>query len=191
MTSTQTKTPSATTWIIDPAHTNIEFSAKHLMITTVKGRFGKVSGKIVIDPSNPAASEATVEIDATTIDTRTADRDTHLKSADFLDVEKFPTLTFRSKAIKGSCTNPGDRFELVGDLTIRGVTKEVVLNATYEGQAADPWGGTRVSFSADTKIDRRDFGLTWNVALETGGILVGNEIKISIEVQATREAAAA
>jgi polyisoprenoid-binding protein YceI len=176
-----------TTWQIDPNHTLVEFSAKHLMITTVKGRFGKVSGSILVDEQNPDRSTVEAEIDAASLDTRTEQRDQHLRSPDFLDVEKYPTITFRSRRIRGTSKQPGDEFQVTGDLPIHGTTREVTLNAVYEGEGKDPWGGERVSFSATTKIDRPDFGLTWNQALETGGLLVGNDIKISIEVQAVRQ----
>ena len=175
-----------TTWGIDPNHTLVEFSAKHLMITTVKGRFTKVSGNIVVDEQNPDRSRVEAEIDASTLVTGTEQRDQHLRSADFLDVEKYPTISFRSTRIHGTSKQPGDEFRVTGDLTIHGTTREVTLDAVYEGTGKDPWGGERVSFSAVTKIDRREFGLTWNQALETGGLLVGNEIKISIEVQAVK-----
>ena len=186
MTTTLNQASPATTWRIDPSHSIVEFSAKHLMITTVKGRFGKVSGSIVVNQQNPDLSQVEAEIDASTLDTRTEQRDQHLRSPDFLDVEKYPTITFRSRRVQGSSSNPGDEFQVVGDLTIHGITREVTLDAVYEGEGKDPWGGERVSFSATTKIDRRDFGLTWNQALETGGLLVGNDIKISLEVQAIR-----
>jgi polyisoprenoid-binding protein YceI len=177
----------STTWQIDPNHSLVEFSAKHLMITTVKGRFSGVSGTIVADEQNPDRSSVEVEIDAATLDTRTEQRDQHLRSADFLDVENHPAITFRSRRIQGAMKDLGDEFRVTGDLTIRGVTRKVTLDAVYEGTAKDPWGGERVSFSATTKIDRREFGLTWNQALETGALLVGNDIKISIEVQAVRK----
>jgi polyisoprenoid-binding protein YceI len=173
-------------WNIDPTHTLVEFSAKHMMITTVRGSFGEVTGQIVADEANPDRSSVEVEIDASSIDTRVEQRDGHLKSADFLDVENQPKITFRSKRIEGAHKQPGDHFRVVGDLTIRGTTHEVVLDAVYEGTGTDPWGGERVSFSADAKIDRRDFGLTWNQALETGGILVSNDIKLHLEVQAVK-----
>jgi polyisoprenoid-binding protein YceI len=175
------------TWQIDPNHSLAEFSAKHMMITTVKGRFGKVSGTITVDERNPDRSRVEAEIDAASIDTRADQRDQHLRSPDFLDVESYPTITFLSRRVEGSSRNPGDEFRVIGDLTIRGTTREVTLHAVYEGIGKDPWGGERVSFSATAKIDRRDFGLTWNQALEAGGMLVGNEIKISIEVQAVRQ----
>lgn len=173
-------------WSIDPTHTVVEFNARHMMITTVRGQFGAVSGTIRIDAEQPERSSVEVEIDATSLDTRTEQRDVHLRSADFLDVERFPTLRFRSTRIEGAAPEPGDRFRVVGELTIRDVTREVVLDATYEGTGRDPWGGDRISFSADTKIDRRDFGLVWNVALETGGILVSNDVRIHIEAQAVK-----
>jgi polyisoprenoid-binding protein YceI len=175
------------TWQIDPSHSLAEFSTKHMMITTVKGRFGKVSGTITVDERNPDRSRVEAEIEAASIDTRAEQRDQHLRSADFLDVGNYPQITFSSRRVEGSSRNPGDEFRVIGDLTIRGTTREVTLDAVYEGIGKDPWGGERVSFSARTKIDRRDFGLTWNQALETGGILVGNDIKISLEVQAVKE----
>jgi polyisoprenoid-binding protein YceI len=185
MSTVQEETRTGTsTWQIDPNHSLVEFSAKHLMITTVKGRFTTVSGTIEVDEQNPDRSRVEAEIAAATLVTGAEQRDQHLRSPDFLDVEKFPTISFRSKRIQGTSRNPGDEFRVTGDLTIHGTTREVTLNAVYEGTGKDPWGGERVSFSATTKIDRRDFGLTWNQALETGGLLVGNEIKISIEVQA-------
>jgi len=176
-----------TRWRLDPAHTQVEFKAKHMMITTVRGRFGDVSGEVVVDEENPENSQVEVEIDARSIDTRASDRDTHLRSEDFLDVERHPKITFRSKRVEGAHAEAGDEFKVVGDLTIRGETKEVTLHARYEGQGGDPWGGTRAGFSATTKIDRREWGLTWNQALETGGILVSNDLTIELQVQAVRE----
>jgi polyisoprenoid-binding protein YceI len=187
-TSTNPQAGSSTTWKIDPAHTLVEFTAKHMMITNVRGRFADVAGAIEVDEANPNKSSVTVELEAASIDTRVEQRDQHLRSADFLDAEKFPELTFRSTKVEGASFEPGKSFRVTGDLTIRGTTREVVLEATFEGRGRDPWGGERVSFSADTKIDRRQFGLTWNTALETGGVLVGNDVKIHIEVQAVLEA---
>ena len=174
------------TWQIDPNHSLVEFSTKHMMITTVKGRFGRVSGTVTVDERNPDRSRVEAEIEAASIDTRAEQRDQHLRSPDFLEADNHAQITFSSRRVEGSSSNPGDEFRVIGDLTIRGTTREVTLDAVYEGIGKDPWGGERVSFSARTKIDRRDFGLTWNQALETGGILVGNEIKISLEVQAVR-----
>lgn len=180
---------SKTTWTIDPTHSQVEFAVKHMMFTTVRGRFATVQGRIEMDRDDPGASTVSVEIDASSIDTNVADRDQHLRSGDFLQVEDHPDITFRSKAIDGDPRKEGDTFTLVGDLTIRGTTREVSLKARFEGTGTDPWGGTRAGFSADTKIDRRDFGLTWNQALETGGVLVGHEVKIHLEVQAVEQAA--
>jgi polyisoprenoid-binding protein YceI len=175
---------TTSSWTIDPSHTTVEFSVKHLMISTVRGHFGGVTGTIVLDEQNPLASSVTAEIDVTSINTRTEQRDAHLRSADFFDVEKYPTIKFQSTRIE----RDGDHFDVYGDLTIRDVTREVVLHTTDEGRGGDPWGGQRAGFSAETKIDRREFGLGWNQALETGGVLVGNDIKISLEVQAVKAA---
>ena len=178
--ATATQTPAGiTTWKIDPAHSHVEFAVKHMMITTVRGRFSEVTGDIHLDESRFTASKVDIVVNVSSIDTREPQRDTHLRSADFFDVEKFPTLTFRSTNVDGTL----DEFRLTGDLTIHGVTRPITLDVTFEGEGKDPWGGTRASFSAHGKFDRRDFGLTWNVALETGGILVSNEVKINIEAQ--------
>jgi polyisoprenoid-binding protein YceI len=181
------QTVAQSVWALDPSHSVVEFSAKHMMITTVRGQFGTIEGKLVVDEENPQESTVEVEIDATGIDTRSEQRDAHLRSADFLDVESFPKLVFRSRRIEGTWKEAGDRFKVVGDLTIRDTTREVTLDATYEGTGKDPWGGQRVSFSADTKIDRRDYGLVWNVGLEAGGVLVSNEIRIHLEAQAVKQ----
>ena len=171
-----------TTWKLDPSHTLVEFSAKHLMITTVKGRITDIDGTIRSDEKNPQNSSVEVVLKAASLDTRTDQRDQHLRSADFLDVEKFPEIKFRSTRIEGD----KESFKLTGDLTIRDVTKPITLDVEFEGRNKDPWGGERVGFSAKGKIDRREFGLTWNQALETGGVVVGNEIKISLEVEAIK-----
>ena len=181
--------PATSIWTIDPVHSLVEFSAKHMMITTVKGRFGTVNGTITADLRNPDNSHVEVEIDAASLDTRTEQRDQHLRSADFLDVERYPTITFKSTSVQGAYAREGDEFKVMGDLTIRGTTRRVTLDCTFDGTNKDPWGGERAGFSASTKIDRREWGLTWNQALETGGILVGNEIKVSLEVQAVRQTA--
>ena len=171
-----------TTWKIDPSHTLVEFSAKHMMITTVKVRVAEVDGTIYTDEKNPQNSSVEATLKATSLDTRTDQRDNHLRSADFLNVEKFPEIKFRSTRITGD----KEHFKLTGNLTIRDVTKEITLDVEYEGRNKDPWGGERVGFSASGKFDRREFGLTWNQALETGGVLVGNDIKVNIEVQAVK-----
>jgi polyisoprenoid-binding protein YceI len=179
---------ATTTWNVDPSHSTIEFTAKHMMITTVKGRLVDARGTLTIDEANPDRSVVTVEFDAASLDTRSEQRDQHLRSADFLDVENYPTITFRSRRVEGARSAEGKAFKVVGDLTVHGVTKEVTLDAVYEGAGTDPWGGSRVSFSATSKIDRREFGLVWNAALETGGVLVSNDIRINIDVQAVRAA---
>jgi len=181
--STTTQAAARTTWKIDPVHSHIEFSVRHLMITTVKGRFSGVDGSITIDEASPAKAEVDIRIDASTIDTREPQRDAHLRSADFLDVEKFPHLTFKGTRI---ADRKGAEFSVVGDLTIHGVTREVALHVTDEGRGKDPWGGERAGFSATTKINRKDYGLNWNQALETGGVLVGDEVKVHLELQFVR-----
>ena len=179
MTATASPT-TRTTWKLDPSHSTIEFVAKHMMITTVKGRFAEFDGTIVADEQNIADSQVDVTMKAASLDTRSEQRDQHLRSADFLHVEEFGDVTFRSTSVSGT----KEKFKVTGDLTIRGTTRPITLDVTFEGTGKDPWGGTRSSFSAHGKFDRRDFGLTWNVALETGGILVSNEVKINIEAQA-------
>lgn len=187
MTATIETAPGATTkttWKLDPSHTLVEFSAKHLMITTVKGRITDVEGTIVMDEKNPRNSSVEATLKAVSIDTRTEQRDQHLRSADFLNAELFPEIRFRSTKIEGD----KDSFKLTGDLTIRDVTRPITLDIRFEGQQADPWGGERIGFSGSGKIDRRDFGLTWNQALETGGVVVGNDVKINLEVEAVKAA---
>ncbi|MEO5894387.1 MAG: YceI family protein [Vicinamibacterales bacterium] len=169
-----------TTWKIDPAHSSVEFAVRHLMITTVRGRFTGVQGTVVDDGADPAKSAVEVVIDPATIDTREPQRDAHLRSADFFDVEKFPTLTFRSTGLD---RRAGDRFKLSGELTIHGVTRPVVLEVESEGQVKDAWGGLRSGFTATTKIKRSEFGLTWNQLLEAGGVTVSDDVKISLDVQ--------
>ncbi len=177
---------SATTWKLDGNHSQVEFSVKHMMFTTVRGRFTELEGAITFDADALERSSVRVSIDTASLDTGVKDRDAHLTSADFLDTESHPALVFRSRRVEGSVESPGDAFEILGDLTIRGVTREVVLKARFEGTGTDPWGDTRAGFSARATIDRRDFGLTWNQALETGGVLVGHEVGIDLQVQAVR-----
>jgi polyisoprenoid-binding protein YceI len=176
-----------TTWEIDPAHSTIEFAVKHMMFTTVRGRFKEFRGTVLADEANPSQSSVTVDIQAASIDTGAADRDAHLRSADFLDAESHPNLTFRSKRVEGATNKEGDRFKLIGDLTIRDTTLEVTLDCEFQGTGTDPWGGTRAGASARGEIDRREWGLKWNQALETGGILVANNVKIEVEVQAVKK----
>jgi polyisoprenoid-binding protein YceI len=166
-------------WNIDGSHSTAEFSVRHLMITNVKGRFGTVAGTVDYDAEKPEASQIDVTIDATSIDTRDEKRDGHLRSPDFFDVEKSPAITFKSTSVKKT----DDGFAATGDLTIRGVTKPVTLEVEGPSEPnKDPWGNTRIGASATTKINRKDFGLNWNTALEAGGVLVGEQVKISIEV---------
>lgn len=172
--------PAVTTWKIDPAHTSVEFAVRHLMITTVKGRFAEVSGVVTSHDGAPAKGEVDITINAASIDTREAQRDAHLRSGDFFEVEKYPAITFRSTRIEDV---NGERFALIGDLTMHGVTKEVRLDVTSEGRAKDPWGGERAGFTASGKLKRSDFGLTWNQLLETGGLAVGDDIKIALDVE--------
>ena len=172
---------STTTWKIDPAHCTAEFKVKHMMIANVKGQFSKVSGALVLDESDLANSRVEANIEAASIHTRDDQRDAHLRSADFFDVEKFPTLHFKSSGI--SIVRDGE-LSVEGGLTIHGVTRKVRF--AVEGPtppAKDPWGNTRVAISATTKINRKDFGLTWNASLETGGILVGDEVIITLEAE--------
>ena len=175
-----TATAVKTVWKIDSAHTEAAFAVKHLMISTARGRFGAVEGLVEFDPADLAAASAQVTIDASTIDTREAQRDAHLRSADFFDVEKYPTLAFKSRRVDGI---NGDTFKLVGDLTIKDITREVVLDVTSHGFQKDPWGGERTGFSAKTAISRKDFGLLWNQILETGGFAVGDDVKITLDVE--------
>jgi polyisoprenoid-binding protein YceI len=180
-TTTATTTTTTTTWNIDPAHSVAEFKVKHMMISNVKGQFAKITGVLTLDESDLTESRVEALIEAASIETRDAQRDAHLKSADFFDVEKFPTLSFKSTRI--SHRRDGE-LAVEGDLTIRGVTRKVLFSV--EGPTPpvkDPWGNTRVAVSAATKINRKDFGLTWNTALETGGILVGDEVTITLDVE--------
>jgi len=178
-----TTIPAAGRYALDPTHTTVAFVAKHLMVSKTRGRFGDFEGTIVI-AEEPLDSSVAVTIDAASIDSRTPDRDAHLRSADFLDVENHPTLSFRSVAVRHV---GGDDFAVDGELTIRGVTRAVTLAMELEGVVADPWGGQRLGFSAHTEIDREDWGLTWNMALEAGGVVVSKKVKIEIEGEAVRQ----
>ena len=179
------KTITPGTHTIDATHTNVEFAVKHLMISTVKGRFGDVSGTVSV----PQTGEPTVDvtINAASIDTRVDARDNHLKSADFFDVEKYPTLRF----VSTKATRTDDGYKLVGDLTIKDVTRPVTLTVTEEGTGVDPWGTSKSGFRAVGKINRTDFGLTWNAALETGGVMVSEDVKLAFDVQLVAQKAQA
>jgi polyisoprenoid-binding protein YceI len=184
MSALATPQTATTTWNIDPVHTVAEFKVKHMMISNVKGQFAKVSGVLVLDEQAAINSRVEALIDGESITTGDAQRDNHLKSSDFFHVEKFPTLSFKSTRIDRKANG---ELAVTGDLAIRGVARSVVF--TVEGPtppAKDPWGSTRVGVSATTKINRKDFGLTWNSALESGGILVGDEVTITLDVQFTK-----
>jgi polyisoprenoid-binding protein YceI len=181
MSTSTTPQPAVSTWSIDPVHSVAEFKIKHMMISNVKGQFTGVKGTLTLDEADLTRSKVEASIDAATIATRDAQRDAHLKSPDFFDAEKFPELTFRSTRV--SRNGDGD-LQVAGDLTIHGVTRQVAF--AVEGPtppAKDPWGNTRLGLSAATKISRKDFGLTWNAALETGGLLVGDDVTITLDVQ--------
>lgn len=174
------------TWKFDTVHSAIGFSVRHLVVAKVRGRFTSWSGAIELDEDDFSRSSVQVSIEAASIDTGTPDRDTHLKSADFFDVASYPNLSFKSTRIESL---GGDRYRVHGDLTIRDVTREVVLESEYNGKAKDPWGNDRVAFTAKASLDRSDYGLKWNQALETGGVVVGERVDLEIEVQAVKEAA--
>jgi polyisoprenoid-binding protein YceI len=176
----------ATTWEIDPVHTSVQFSVRHMTITNVRGEFTKVSGKILSEGKDPGRIRIEAMIDASSIDTRAPKRDKHLKSADFFDVEHYPTIVFKSK--KAEPAAPG-KWKLIGDLTIRGVTKEVILDVEGPSEEVkDPKGNIRIGAHATTTINRKDFGLKWNMMLEGGGVLVGDNVAVAIDVEAVRQA---
>src|ERR1700689_2886854 len=174
----------ADTWSIDPPHTSVEFTVRHMMISNVKGQFQKTTGTITINGNDPASATIDATIDASSVDTRVERRDTHLKSPDFLDVAKYPTITFKSTKVEAA--GPG-KFKVTGDLTLHGVTKPVVLDVESSGAPVKVMGGLHAGASATTKINRSDFGLSWNKALETGGVVVGDEVAISIDVEAVKK----
>ena len=173
------------TYVLDPSHTTIGFVTRHAMVTKVRGSFEEYTGTATIDGANPSASTLDVDIQAASINTRNADRDGHVRSGDFLDVETYPTITFRGSefAIKG------DVVDVTGDLTIRGVTKQITIPFEFQGAAKDPFGNNRIGFEGETTISRADFGLTWNAALETGGFLVSDKITLELELSAIQQAA--
>lgn len=185
-TSTITSLDQTTgTWAIDPGHTRVGFSAKHAMVATVRGQFAEFSGTLTLDGAAPEKSSAEVTIEAASISTSSEDRDKHVRSGDFLDVETHPYLTFRSTGVRYSGS---DGFVMTGDLTIRGTTRPVDLKVELEGIAIDPFGNERIGFSGETTISRKDFALTWNVALEAGGVLVSDKVKITLDVSAIKQA---
>ena len=171
------------TWTIDPAHSVVGFTVRHMMVSKVNGSFERFSGTIAFDPDNVAGASVNVEIETASITTRSSDRDNHLRSADFFNAEQYPTITFRSTGVR---PGKGDGFTVDGDLTMHGVTMPVALETTFNGTGASPFGHKVAGFEASTKISREDFGLTWNVALETGGVMVSDEIRISLDIEATQ-----
>jgi polyisoprenoid-binding protein YceI len=175
---------STATWSIDASHSNVQFTVRHMMISKVRGQFHNFTGTVNFDEQNPTNSSVNVEIDVASIDTRDEKRDGHLASPDFFDSANYPTISFVSKRVE---VVDDSRGKIYGDLTIRGVTREVVLDTEYNGQALSPWGTTSAGFNASTKINRKDFGLNWNVALETGGVLVGEEVAIDIELEIVKQ----
>ena len=177
----------STNWHIDATHSGIHFSIRHMVVSKVRGRFAKYTGKVDLDDGDLTRSFVEATVDASSIDTGTPQRDAHLRSPDFFDVEKHPELRFRSTRIEKI---EGARYRVVGDLTIRDVTREVSLDVEYGGRAKDPWGNERIGFTATTSLDRKDFGLQWNQLLEAGGVLVGDRVDIELEVQAVETAAA-
>jgi polyisoprenoid-binding protein YceI len=175
-------------WNIDSAHSEVNFAVRHMMISNVRGQFQKVGGSVEFDEANPANTLVDVQIETASVNTREEKRDGHLKSPDFFDAEKYPYLTFKSKRIE---MKDASHARLIGDLTIRDVTREVSLDVEYNGSAKSPWGTTSAGFSAKTSIKRKDWGLNWNVALETGGWLVGDDVHISVELEIVQQPEAA
>jgi len=178
---------SADTFSIDPAHSEVGFTIRHL-VSNVRGRFNEFSGKVNLDPKNLPSSSVDFHIKSTSIDTSVPDRDKHLRSADFFDVEKFPEITFKSESIKATGK---DRFDVTGTLTLHGVSKKVTLPVTYLGQVKDPWGGTRAGFETVTTLNRKDFGIVWNKALDNGGVMLGEDVKVDINLETKADTPAA
>jgi polyisoprenoid-binding protein YceI len=183
-TSEGTTLPAVGTWDIDASHSTIGFSVRHLGISKVRGVFSTFSGTVEV-AEEPTGSAVQVEVDVASIDTKDANRDEHLRTNDFFSAPEHPTMTFTSTSIAGG----GTQWLVTGDLTIRGVTRRITLDTTFEGLASDPWGGDRAAFSATAEVDREDFGMTWNAALETGGVLVGKKVKVEIEAELVRTVA--
>jgi polyisoprenoid-binding protein YceI len=173
-------------WNIDTSHSGINFSVRHMVVSKVRGRFAKFTGAIELNDGDLTRSTLEATIDAASIDTGTPERDAHLRSPDFFDTEAYPALRYRSRRIEALS---GDRYRVIGDLTIRDVTREVPLEVEYGGRAVDPWGNERVGFTARASVDRKEFGLAWNQVLEAGGVLVGDRVDIEIELEAVKAAA--
>jgi polyisoprenoid-binding protein YceI len=168
-------------WEIDPSHSDANFAVRHAMVSTVRGQFKVISGKLEIDEAHPENSSVEAQVETASVDTRDAARDGHLRSPDFFDAENYPIITFKSTRVEPA---GGENYRVLGILTLHGVEKEVTFDAEYGGQGKDPWGGTRSGLSAKTTVSRKDFGLTWNAALETGGVLVSDAVKIEINLEA-------
>ena len=181
--ATAVTAPRTATYAIDPAHASAHFKVRHLMIAHVRGELGEVAGEVILDPADIARSSVVARVDATAIDTRNPDRDVHLRSADFLDVANHPALTFRSAEVR---PDGRGRLEVAGELTIRGVTRPVTLDVELSDEICDPWGNAKRGVTATARLDRRDFGLLWNAALETGGLVVGDAGEVTIEAELVR-----
>jgi polyisoprenoid-binding protein YceI len=179
------KTDSKSTWALDATHSKIGFKVKHLMISNVLGSFKGFEGQVVTSANDFSDAEVSLTVNTATVDTEMADRDNHLKSPDFFDSANFPSITFKSSALKKS---GDDEYKLSGDLTIKGVTKKVELVAEFGGLMTDPWGNVKAGFSVSGKINRKDWGLNWNAALEAGGVLVGEEVKINCDIELVKTA---
>jgi len=175
---------TVSTWAIDPVHSIAEFAVKHMMVSTVKGRFGSVAGTLSIDEASPLRSSVTASIDVASIDTHEPQRDAHLRSDDFFNAEQFPHITFRSTRIERISD---EEWRITGDLTIRDMTQVVMLKAEFEGRVTDPYGKERAGFTAETTLSRKEFGLKWNALLETGGAVVGDKVKVTLNLEAVRE----
>lgn len=186
MSATQSAVPTAVTYTIDPAHSSAQFKVRHMMIASVRGEFGKVTGSVTFNPQNPTASEVDAEIDVQSISTHEPQRDAHLKSADFFDIDNHPVIRFKSKKVEQTSPNS---YKVTGDLTIHGATREAVLKVeNVSEEEKDPWGNLRRGIEAYTKISRKDFGLNFNQVLETGGVLIGDDVDITLDVQLVRKA---
>jgi len=181
MTTTRTAT---STWTIDPAHSSAEFAVKHLMVSTFKGHFRSLEGTVHLNEANPANSSVAASVDVASVDTQTPDRDAHLRSDDFFNAERYPKMTFRSTRVEQV---DGTNWKVTGELTVRDVTKEVVLDTEYEGRIVDPWGNERIGFTARTELSRKEFGVRWNAAIETGGVVVGDKVRISLNIEIVRQ----
>jgi polyisoprenoid-binding protein YceI len=179
--------PGTITWQLDPTHSSVEFSVKHMMMTTVRGRFKEIKATLTGDRDHPEDAGVQATLETASIDTGVADRDEHLRGPDFFDAGSHPQITFRSTRVENPPKQEGDRFRVIGELTIRDSSMEVVLDCEYQGRGTDPWGKTRAGFSFRTEIDRREWGLRWNQAIETGGVLVANKVRIEGEVQFVRQ----